>query len=338
MMTYKPQKNETFWLGLLNRSEARVLSSDEERALLVELDDCKTRILAALPGPDEPCRGESVKQSEFQQLIRDLADPDEKTLDSTTRAILPLVRRYQELRTKLALANVRLVAHVAKRYQDRGIPPGDLIQEGFCALLVAIDRFDLVNETRLATYAIWWIRQAIQRAVAHGAYPVRLNPRQLHQLAQMQRIVGGHDRERSIRTDLPRPTLSPTIERVFAATRPVMSLNAPSRYDDTTPVVEFLIPPEDDDVEIDDTHESVGDLINTLDPREQLILKLRFGLEGEAPRTLIQISHVLGVSKERVRQIQDRALKRLRTSSKGNQFRSRSAAASMSPVLPGKRD
>ncbi len=164
MMTYKSPKNETFWLGLLNCSEARVLSSDEERALLVELGDCKTRILAALPRPDEPSRSESAEQSEFQQLIRDLADPDVNTLDPATRAILPLVGRYQELRTKLALANVRLVAHVAKRYHDRGIPPGDLIQEGFCALLVAIDRFDLVNETRLATYAIWWIRQAIQRS------------------------------------------------------------------------------------------------------------------------------------------------------------------------------
>src|SRR5262249_52392128 len=150
-------------------------------------------------------------------------------------AILPLVRRYQELRTKLAMANVRLVAHVAKRYQDRGIPPGDLIQEGFCALLVAIDRFDLANQTRLATYAIWWIRQAIQRAVAHGPYPVRLNPRQLHQLAQMQRIAGDYAQERSMHSDIPRPVLSPTIERVFAATRPVLSLDAPSRYDDATP-------------------------------------------------------------------------------------------------------
>ena len=104
------------------------------------------------------------------------------------------------------MANVRLVAHVAKRYHDRGIPPGDLIQEGFCALLVAIDRFDLVNETRLATYAIWWIRQAIQRAVAGGAYPVRLNPRQLHQLAQAQAMTGGSgdDRERTTRSDPPR--------------------------------------------------------------------------------------------------------------------------------------
>jgi RNA polymerase primary sigma factor len=122
---------------------------------------------------------------------------------------------------------------------------------------------------------------------------------------------------------------------VFAATRPVISLDAPSRYNDTTPIVEFLIPPDEDDGRVDDTHDSVGDLITTLDSREQLILKLRFGLEGETPRTLIEISHVLGVSKERVRQIQDRALKRLRTSPKGDQYRSRSTSAS--PVLPAKR-
>jgi RNA polymerase primary sigma factor len=337
MISYRSQKTETFWLGLLNRSEARVLSSEEERALLVELGDCKTRILDALPRPDEPTWDESARQTDFQQFIRDIADPDEETLDSATRATLPLVRRYKELRTRLAMANVRLVAHVAKRYQDRGIPPGDLIQEGFCALLVAIDRFDLVNKTRLATYAIWWIRQAIQRAVANGAYPVRLNPRQLHQLAQMQRSAGGHDREVSTRADLPQPALSPTIEHVFAATRPVISLDAPSRYSDTSPVVEFLLPPDDEDGDIDDTHESVGDLMNTLDAREQLILKLRFGLGGEPPRTLIHISHVLGVSKERVRQLQDRALQRLRTSPNGNQFRSRSTSAPASPVLQRKR-
>jgi RNA polymerase primary sigma factor len=337
MMSYNSQKSETFWLGLLNRSEATVLSSDEERALLVELGDCKSRILGALARPDEPAWGEPAQQTDFHQLIRDLADPDEQKLDPATRAILPLVRRYQETRTKLAMANVRLVAHVAKRFQDRGIPPGDLIQEGFCALLVAIDRFDLVNQTRLATYAIWWIRQAIQRAVAYGAYPVRLNPRQLHQLAQMQRVAGSHEQQRSMRVDLPRPALSPAIERVFAATRPVISLDAPSRYNDTTPVVEFLIPPDDDDGDVDDTHESVGELINTLDPRERLILKLRFGLGGEPPRTLVHISHVLGVSKERVRQLQDRALKRLRTSTKGDQFRPRSTSTAASPVLTGKR-
>jgi RNA polymerase primary sigma factor len=327
MITYDSQQTEIFWHGLLNRSEARVLSSAEERKLLAELVDCKERILRALSQPDDAICDESALQTDFQQLIRDLAVPAETRLDPPALAVRPLVRRYQEIRAKLAMANVRLVAHVAKRYRDRGIPPGDLIQEGFCALLVAIDRFDVANQTRLATYAIWWIRQAIQRAVAGGAYPVRLNPRQLYQLARAQEMVGGSGWDRPTRSDPPSPALSPTIDRVFAATRPVISLDAPSRSDGTTTIGEFLVPPDEDDSRAEDAHRSVGDLIKTLTPREQLVLKLRFGLGGEPPRTLIQVSQVLGVSKERVRQIQDRALKKLRTSPVADAFRRRSTPA-----------
>jgi RNA polymerase primary sigma factor len=315
------------------------LSPIEERKLLVELVDCKNRVLDGLARTDDTVCDESVTQTDFQQLIRDLADHEATRLDSPAQALKALAQRYQEIRAKLAMANVRLVAHVAKRYHDRGIPSSDLIQEGFCALLVAIDRFDLINETRLATYAIWWIRQAIQRAVAGGAYPVRLNPRQLHQLAQAQSVagVGNHDRERTTRSDPPRRALSPTIEHVFAATRPVLSLDAPSRLDDATTIGDFLIPPDDEDTSTDDAQLSVGDLIKTLCPREQLILKLRFGLGGESPRTLIQVSEVLGVSKERVRQIQSRALKKLRALPAGDEFRGRSERVSPPQSLSRRR-
>src|SRR5262249_7016049 len=81
-------------------------------------------------------------------------------------------------------AHSRLVAYIARRYLNRGVSPADLIQEGFCGLLEAIDRFDTINTTRLATYAAWWIRQALQRAIAGAGYPVRLSPRQLRRLAQ----------------------------------------------------------------------------------------------------------------------------------------------------------
>jgi RNA polymerase primary sigma factor len=322
MITYNTHKSEIFWHGLLNCAEAKVLSTVEERKLLVELADCKQQILAGRARADDAGWDESLSQNEFQQLVRDLADSDVTHLDPPAKALTRLARTYQEIRAKLAMANVRLVAHVARRYHDRGIPSGDLIQEGFCALLVAIDRFDLVNESRLATYAIWWIRQAIQRAVAGGAYPVRLNPRQLHQLAQAQATIG-NDRERVLRSDPPRRNISPTIEHVFAATRPVLSLDAPSRIDGTTTIGEFLIPPDDEDSQADDAQLSVGDLIKTLGPREQLTLKLRFGLGGESPRTLIEVSKVLGVSKERVRQIQNRALKKLRSSPAGDEYRVR---------------
>jgi RNA polymerase primary sigma factor len=324
MITYDLQKNENFWRGLLTRREARVLSSIEERKLLVELAETKERILEGLCRSDGAKRDASARLTPFHQLIRDLADPEVTRFDPLFGAVRPLARHYQEIRAELAMANVRLVAHVAKRYLDRGIPPADLLQEGFCALLVAIDRFDIANETRLATYAIWWIRQAIQRAVAGGAYPVRLNPRQLHQLAREQEIATARDRDRPTRADPPSSGFSPSIERVFAATRPVISLDAPSRNDDTVTLGEFFIPPDEETSEADDAQTSVGDLIRTLTAREQLVLKLRFGLGGEEPMTLIQVSRILGVSKERVRQIQDRAVKRLRASRVGAELRRRS--------------
>jgi RNA polymerase primary sigma factor len=335
MITYNTRKSEIFWHGLLNRSEAKVLSPVEERKLLVELDDCKQQILAGRAEADDAVWDESVSQSDFQQIVRDLAEPEVIRLDPASEALRHLARRYQELRAKLAMANVRLVAHVARKYHDRGIPPGDLIQEGFCALLVAIDRFDLVNESRLAT----WIRQAIQRAVANGAYPVRLNPRQLHQLAEAQAMTGagGDNSGRNMRSDGPQPGFSRTIEQVFAATRPVLSLDAPSRLDGTTSVGEFLIPPDDEDSPAEDAQHSVGDLIKTLGPREQLIIKLRFGLGGESPRTLIEVSKVLGVSKERVRQIQNRALTKLRSSPTSDQFGGRPAPVAARQSLARKR-
>ena len=115
MITYNTRKSEIFWHGLLNCSEAKVLSPVEERKLLVELDDCKQQILAGRAEADDSVWDESVSQSEFQQIVRDLADPEVIRLDPAAEALRHLARRYQELRAKLAMANVRLVAHVARR-------------------------------------------------------------------------------------------------------------------------------------------------------------------------------------------------------------------------------
>jgi RNA polymerase primary sigma factor len=183
MSIHESERIDVTWKALLNCPEAKVLSANEERDLLIELVDCRQRLLEALrrlAGLEWDGAGLGT---EFQQMVRELANSAPR-FDPPSEPFSPLARRYQEIRTRLVMANVRLVAHIAKRYQGRGVSPGDLIQEGICALLMAIDRFDLVNPTRLATYAIWWIRQGIQRAVAAGAYPVRLNPRHLRQLAR----------------------------------------------------------------------------------------------------------------------------------------------------------
>jgi RNA polymerase primary sigma factor len=306
---------EIDWHGLLNCPEATVLSATEERELLIELDDCRGRILAASPLTENDW-GTSAPETSFQQRVRELASSP-AGLDPLIDALQPLARRYEQVRSRLALANLRLVAHVAKRYIGRGIPPGDLLQEGICSLLSAIDRFEVKNQTRLATYAMWWIRQGLQRAIAAGAYPVRLNPRHLHRLAHLHRTQGD---EPSRRWEFSRPphvegtasAPSQTLERLIAATRPTLSLDAASHYDGMTPVVDYLIPRDGEETQSDDLDESVGVLIGNLSPREQLILKLRFGLRGSEPQTLLQVGKTLGVSKERVRQIEARALRKLR--------------------------
>ena len=299
-------------LTALDSSDTQVLATAEERTLLRELSLCKTKLadaLASLPGHEGPTEGDNP-QAIAQQIAEYYAghDPIEARLGA-------IYRRYSELRGKLALANMRLVAHVAKRFRDRGVSYTDLIQEGFCGLLEAIDRFDLNHETKLATYATWWIRQSMQRAVASCAYPVRLSPRHLRQLAQNQ------DEVVTVVTSPPVPgatassgstVTSETIRHIHTATRPTISLDATLDSDSNFNLMQTMSDPEGDRTADIDMDETVGKMMDALRPREQQVLALRFGLGGESRLSLSQVGKVLEVSKERVRQIQDRALQKLR--------------------------
>jgi RNA polymerase primary sigma factor len=295
----------------MDRAEIELLDAKEERTLLRELTACKAKLaqaLANLEGIDL-----SDGTGDPQGLAQYIANA--YTSDGPTDANLGAVyRKYSELRGKLALANVRLVAHVAKRFRDRGIPYSDLLQEGYCGLLEAIDRFDLNHQTKLATYATWWIRQSMQRAVASGAYPVRLTPRHLRQLAQNQE--GLEKAEMEGRECSPGPTVetapSEMIRRIHTATRPTISLDAAIDHESSFNLLQTMSDPEGDRTPDMDLDESVDRLIQSLRPREREVLSLRFGLGGGDRLSLSQVGKVLNVSKERVRQIQDRALQKLR--------------------------
>ena len=292
----------------IDSAATQVLSTRDERQLLQDLGECKQKLADAL--------------QQTQTFDMDVTDADPQSLaqiiasfyagDGPSEARLGAIfHRYSELRGKLALANMRLVAHVAKRFRDRGLSYSDLLQEGFCGLLEAIDRFDLTHQTKLATYATWWIRQSMQRAVAAGAYPVRLSPRHLRQLAQNQDDVEKRPLDGQPGAE-PAPVGSEMIQRIHTATRPTISLDATLDSDSSFNLLQIMSDPEGDRTGDVDMDETVGKMMDVLRPREQQVLELRFGLGGKDRLSLSQVGKVLEVSKERVRQIQDRALEKLR--------------------------
>jgi len=292
----------------IDSADTQVLTTREERQLLQDLGECKQKLADALQQTANfriP-----VEDTDPQSLAHQIAafyagdGPSEARLGA-------IFRRYSELRGKLALANMRLVAHVAKRFRDRGLSYSDLLQEGFCGLLEAIDRFDLTHQTKLATYATWWIRQSMQRAVAAGAYPVRLSPRHLRQLAQNQDEVEKRPADLKENAE-PAPVGSEMIQRIHTATRPTVSLDATLDSDSSFNLLQTMSDPEGDRTGDVDMDETVGKMMDALRPREQQVLELRFGLGGKNRLSLSQVGKVLEVSKERVRQIQDRALEKLR--------------------------
>jgi RNA polymerase primary sigma factor len=301
-------------LGGIPSEDTRLLTPQEERALLRELAQVKEKLAEALrrvPGFELP-----VEEADPQEVSLAIANYYETAArDGVLHARLgALYAKYHALRSRLAMANMRLVAHVAKRFRERGVAYTDLLQEGFCGLLESIDRFDLKHETKLATYATWWIRQAIQRAVAAGAYPVRLSPRHLRQLAQNQEDVEGRGVQPGRKKGEPaRDQVSAeVIQRIHAATRPTVSLDAQIDRESSFSLLHTMSDPlgdRSDDVDMDET---IDKLLAGLRPREQQVIALRFGLGGKQRLSLSQVGKVMSVSKERVRQIQDRAIEKLR--------------------------
>jgi RNA polymerase primary sigma factor len=226
--------------------------------------------------------------------------------------------RYVHLKHRLASANIRLAAHVAKRFRHHALSYADLLQEAVCGLMQAIDRFDVSHGTRLATYATWWIRQTLQIAVARQSHLVSLSPHHLQELGLLQQesealAHGGKHlpspQELASRTGSSLEHLT----HLQTATRTPVSLNAVLDDDSDFKLTEAM--PDTGTLvmqENNERQEALGFLMENLRPRERKVLDLRFGLTGNGTHSLRQIGHLLRISKERVRQIQNRALEKLK--------------------------
>ncbi|HEV3237162.1 MAG TPA: RNA polymerase sigma factor RpoD/SigA [Gemmataceae bacterium] len=295
-----------------------LLTPEEERELLASFWDCKNDLVRVLIRHFPRLRQHRppLEPWPMAQFIRDYCLPESRRVPAVRR----LHDRYVHLKHRLASANIRLAAHVAKRFRHHALSYADLLQEAVCGLMQAIDRFDVSHGTRLATYATWWIRQTLQIAVARQSHLVSLSPHHLQELGLLQQesealAHGGKHlptpQELASRTGSSLEHLT----HLQTATRTPVSLNAVLDDDSDFKLTEAMPDNESSTLrQVSERQEALHFLMENLRPRERKVLDLRFGLTGSGTHSLRQIGHLLRISKERVRQIQNRALEKLRSS------------------------
>ncbi|MBC6936925.1 MAG: RNA polymerase subunit sigma [Chloroflexi bacterium] len=232
-----------------------------------------------------------------------------------------LVSDGQAAREHLGRANTRLVVSIAKRYMGQGLPFPDLIQEGNVGLMRAVDKYDYTRGNRFSTYATWWIRQAITRALAQKTRTIRIplhmteRIRQMYRTAQhLEQSLGRRPSPEEIAAEMDLP--SEAIRGMMDASQHAIALERPVGDDGDSEFGDFI---EDQDspspVESATQHllqETIEEILSELTPRQSHILRLRFGLGGGEPHTLEEIANKFGLSRERIRQLEKEALRSLR--------------------------
>lgn len=232
-----------------------------------------------------------------------------------------LVWDGQAAREHLGRANTRLVVSIAKRYMGQGLPFPDLIQEGNVGLMRAVDKYDYKRGNRFSTYATWWIRQAITRALAQKTRTIRIplhmteRIRQMYRTAQsLEQNLGRRATPEEIADEMELP--ADAIRSMMDASQHAIALERPVGDDGDSEFGDFIEDQESPSpVESATQHlleETIEEVLSELTPRQSHILRLRFGLGGGEPHTLEEIANKFGLSRERIRQLEKEALRRLR--------------------------
>ncbi|TCL60165.1 RNA polymerase sigma factor RpoD [Allofournierella massiliensis] len=310
-----------------------LLSGDEEIRLALDILDGNKAIEEKKEKFAKICEIEDNKElssDEKRIWLTQTKDalPTEQRIE--LRNLETAIRKGERAKQRLSEANLRLVVSIAKRYVGRGMQFLDLIQEGNLGLIKAVEKFDHTKGFKFSTYATWWIRQAITRAIADQARTIRIPVHMVETINKVKKVSSqllhqnGHEPtadEISEALDMP---VEKVREIMRVAQEPV-SLETPIGEEEDSHLGDF-IPDEDAPVPAEAAShtllkEQLSAVLGSLTPREEKVLRLRFGLEDGRPRTLEEVGHEFEVTRERIRQIEAKALRKLRHPSRSKKLR-----------------
>jgi RNA polymerase primary sigma factor len=275
-------------------------------------------------------RTEAIDLDPLQLFLKDISKVSLLTASQEVELAKRIERGDRRAKEDMVEANLRLVVSIAKRYREQGLPFLDLIQEGTIGLVRAVEKFDHRRGFKFSTYATWWIRQAVARALADKARTIRMpvhKVERLHTIRHSERILRAElyrdptPAEIAKEVGLPREE----VEVILRSAQTPVSLQAPVGHEDECELGHLLadkdVPLPEDAVERVSRTAALEDCLDTLDDRQRTVLELRYGLDGGRPRTLDEIGLVFSVTRERVRQIEKQSLAKLAALAEAQQLR-----------------
>lgn len=312
------EKNDQDIINLIDPEELNEISNDVSRFSTAEE---MTKILAQEGLPvEDPVR----------MYLKEIGQIPLLDLDTETELARKMYEGDEDAKNRLVESNLRLVVSIAKRYMGKGMVLLDLIQEGNLGLMKAVEKFDYTKGYKFSTYATWWIRQAISRAIADQSRTIRIPVHMvetIHKVSRSQRqLLQEYGREATsdeIAADI--GMNADKVREIMKISQDPVSLETPIGEADDSHLSDF-IPDEDTPTPVDEAsyhilREQLGEVLHTLTPREEMVLKLRFGLVDGRTRTLEEVGQEFNITRERIRQIEAKALRKLRHPSRSKRLK-----------------